>query len=230
MASRFERHHVPFSAATAGPARRHESHSDLIYVGASAVERKFLDVVREWGQSVEFGDNYFRGHSSRVAEHAAALATELQVEPTMRMTILVGAHLHGLGRMRVPRALRTKPGALTADERATVRQIPVWGTEILSKIRLPWDVASIVRWHSERADGSGYPDGLRGDDIPLAAQIVGIANVFAALTSARPHRPALRPAAAVRTLAQVRDWWSAAVFQTYVGQLQAAYAGSLCLA
>jgi HD-GYP domain-containing protein (c-di-GMP phosphodiesterase class II) len=230
MASNFERQQFPPRAGQAATARRTESRTDLIFVGASPAERNFLDVVRQWGQSIEFGDNYFRGHCSRVAEHAAALATELQVDPGTRMTILVGAHLHGLGRMRMPRTLRTKAGTLTPHERAAIREIPVWGTEILSKIKLPWDVAPIVRWHNEHADGSGYPDGLRGDEIPLAAQIVGIANVFDAMTSQRPHRPALRPSMAVRALAQVREWWSAEVFQAYLTRLQAIYAGSLCLA
>lgn len=200
-----------------------------MYVGASASERNFLDVVREWGQSIEFGDSYFRGHCARVAEHAAALATDLGVDSETRMTIVVGAHLHGLGRMRMPRALRSKAGMLTAGERATMHQIPVWGTEILSKIKLPWDVAPIVRWHHEHVDGSGYPDGLRGEDIPVSAQIVGITNVFDALTSARPHRPPMRPAMAVRVLSQLREWWSAEVVQAYLTQLQAIYAGSLCL-
>jgi putative two-component system response regulator len=154
----------------------------------------------------------------------------LGIDSAMRTTIFVGAYLHGVGRLRVPRMIQNKPGMLTLNERATMQQIPVWGTEILSKIALPWDVTPIVRWHNERFDGTGYPDSLRGEEIPLSAQIVGIANVFDALTSPRPHRQALRPGQAVRELARFKDRWSGTVFESYLAQLQTIYSGSLRLA
>ncbi len=193
-------------------------------------ERTYLNVVREWGQSIEFGDHYLRGHCSRVAEHATALAMTLGMDTEARTTIFVGAYLHGVGRLRVPRMIQNKPGVLTLNERATMQQIPVWGTEILSKITLPWDVTPIVRWHNERVDGTGYPDALRGDEIPMAAQVVGIANVFDALISPRAHRQALRPGQAVRELARFKDRWSREVFESYLTQLQTVYSGSLRLA
>jgi HD-GYP domain-containing protein (c-di-GMP phosphodiesterase class II) len=230
MAMRIERQALPFPAEASQPSRAGDSHADTIFDGATMAERTYLNVVREWGQSIEFGDEYLRGHCSRVADHAAALAATLKTNRETRMAIFVGAYLHGVGRLRVPRTIQNKPGMLTLNERTNVQQIPVWGTEILSKITLPWDVTPIVRWHNERFDGTGYPDALRGDEIPMSAQIVGIANVFDAMTSPRSYRPALRPVQAVRELAHFRAWWSDEVFQAYVTQLQAIYAGSLRLA
>ena len=199
------------------------------YPRPMGAEHTSLTVVRDWGESIEFGDDYLRGHCSRVAEHADALAECLGIDPRSRATILAGAYLHLVGRLRLPRTIQNKAGVLTPGERATVQRIPVWGAEILAKSALPWDVRPIVRWHNERIDGSGYPDRLRGDEIPLQAQIVGMANVFVALTSPRAHRPAMSAPQAVRRLAQLRACWSGELFDAYIAQLQEIYAGSLCL-
>ena len=230
MAPTFERQSLPFPAPAAHRARFDALPAVPIAVDATPAERDSLNVMREWGQSIEFGDPYLRGHCSRVAEHAVDLAAALRVDSRTRMTIAAGAYLHGVGRMRVPLALQNKPAAFTPQERAAIQQIPLWGTEILAKVRIPWDVIPIVLWHNERTDGSGYPDALRGEQIPLAAQIVGIANVFDAMISPRAHRPALKPAQAVRTLARSTDCWSPELFRTYLRQLQARYPGSLRLA
>jgi HD-GYP domain-containing protein (c-di-GMP phosphodiesterase class II) len=230
MAMRNERQPLPLPAEATPPVRSTTPRAEVIFSGATMAERTYLNVVREWGQSIEFGDEYLRGHCSRVAEHATSLATVLGADAEMRTTIFVGAYLHGVGRLRVPRTIQNKPGVLTLSERATIQQIPVWGTEILSKITLPWDVTPIVRWHNERFDGTGYPDALRSDEIPLSAQIVGIANVFDALISPRAHRQALRPSQAVRELAYFKGRWSERVFESYVTQLQSIYSGSLRLA
>ena len=230
MTPRFERHQLPFPVPASQRVGSNASHAALVALDATIAERNAFDIVREWGQSIEFADEYFRGHGVRVAEHAAALAAALRVDKRTRMTIVAGAYLHGVGRMRVPHAVLNKPGALTLHERSTVQQIPVWGTEIIANVELPWDVAPVVRWHNERADGTGYPDALRGDEIPLPAQIVGIANVFDALISPRAHRAALKPAQAIRALVRSRSSWSAALFDAYLNQLKARYPGSLSLA
>jgi HD-GYP domain-containing protein (c-di-GMP phosphodiesterase class II) len=230
MANRNERIHTPFPTEIIRPFSANDSRTDLIFRDATLAERTYLNVVREWGQSVEFGDEYLRGHCSRVAEHAVALAMSLGTDAQTQTTILAGAYLHGVGRLRVPRTIHQKPGMLTPSERAVVQESPLWGAEILSKVSLPWNVTPIVRWHNERVDGTGYPDGLRGEEIPLSAQIVGITNVFDALISPRAQRKALRPGQAVRELANLQGWWSEEVLQTYLGQLQTSYWGSLRLA
>ncbi len=230
MTPTFRRQQLPVPAPAAQRIHSNGSHAALVAVDATIAERNAFDIVREWGQSTEFADEYFRGHGVRVAEHAAALASALRVDGRTRMTIVAGAYLHGLGRMRVPHAVRNKPATLTLHERSTVQQIPVWGMEIVAKVELPWDVTPIIRWHNERADGTGYPDALRGDEIPLSAQIVGITNVFDALISPRAHRAALKPAQAIRALARSRKSWSAELFDAYLQQLKARYPGSLSLA
>jgi len=88
---------------------------------------------------------------------------------------------------------------------------PVWGIELLAAVEFPWDIKPIIRWHHERYDGSGYPDRLRGDDIPVSAQIVGIADVYDALTTTRPYRPALPPERALAEMERCRSWWSGPV-------------------
>lgn len=233
MAMRSEKTPRPHTAAAPGHDRLRDRIADLADPGdgeATLAERTYLNVVREWGQSIEFGDEYRRGHCARVAEHAGNLAAALTNDAKMRTTILAGSYLFGVGRLRVPRTIQTKAGALTPNERATIEQIPVWGTEIVSKINLPWDVTPIVRWHTERCDGTGYPDGLRGDAIPLPAQVVGITNVFVAMTSPRAHRPAQRPGQAIREISQMKGRWSEDVLRTYLGQLRAIYPGPLSLA
>jgi HD-GYP domain-containing protein (c-di-GMP phosphodiesterase class II) len=222
------RHPFP-SAVTAAAAGRTSVPNSVPYPRPMGAEHTSLAVVRDWGESIEFGDDYLRGHCSRVAEQADALAGSLGIDARTRATIVAGAYLHAVGRLRLPRAIHHKPGLLTPVERATVQRIPIWGTEILAKSALPWDVKPIVRWLNERVDGTGYPDRLRGDEIPLAVQIVGIANVFVALTSPRAHRPAMPAAQAVRRLALLRTSWSGELLLTYLAQLQANYAGSLCL-
>jgi HD-GYP domain-containing protein (c-di-GMP phosphodiesterase class II) len=230
MAMRIERQHFQVAVEASQPAVVFGAQADVVLATATMAERTYLNIVREWGRSIESGDEYMRGHGARVAEHAIALATALKVDRETRMAIFAGAYLHGVGRLRVPRTILNKPGMLSLAERAAVQQIPVWGTEILSKIALPWNVTPIVRWYNERVDGTGYPEGLRTEEIPVGAQIVGIANVFDAMISARAHRPALTPARAVRELAQVSGRWSEDVFGTYSAQLQVLYRGSLVLA
>ena len=220
----------PFNSVGLTTATSRAAASDRVpYARPMGAEHTSLTVVRDWGESIEFGDDYLRGHCSRVADHADALAESLGIDPRTRATILAGAYLHLVGRLRLPHAIQNKPGLLTPGERAIVERIPVWGTEILAKSALPWDVRPIVRWHNERIDGTGYPDRLHGDDIPLPAQIVGMANVFVALTSPRAHRPAISAARAVRRLAQFRTCWSGELLHAYIAQLQEIYAGSLCL-
>lgn len=229
MATRIGRKPLEFGAEGAQRTPPSGSRTSVPHFGSMSAERTSLNVVRDWGQSIEFGEDCFRGHCSRVAQHAAALAASLEIDPRSRTTILAGAYLHAVGRLRLPRVIQSKSGLLTPSEWATVQQIPVWGTEILAKSALPWDVTPIVRWYNERVDGTGYPDGLRGDEFPLSAQIVGIANVFVAMTSPRAHRPAIPPALAVRQLAQFKDRWSAELLRAYLAHLQSIYRGSLCL-
>jgi len=98
---------------------------------------------------------------------------------------------------------------------------PIWGIELLAAIEFPWDLKPIIRWHHEKHDGSGYPDRLRGEEIPLAAQIIGIVDVYDALTTTRSYRPAMTHAQALAEMHQCRHWWRPAVYDAFaraVGQ------------
>jgi putative nucleotidyltransferase with HDIG domain len=201
--------------------RRLDARVDLVYVGGkvSELETTYFAVVLEWGQSIESTDSYTFGHCERVAQHAMAVAGVVGLDDTSQTTIRLGAYLHDLGKVRVPHEILNKPGPLTQDEFAVVQMHPIWGLELLAAVEFPWDLKPIIRWHHERYDGTGYPDRLRGDEIPIAAQIVGIVDVFDALSTARPYRPALSREAALAEIEKCRGWWSDAVYAAFVTSL-----------
>jgi len=116
----------------------------------------------------------------------------------------------------VPHEILNKPGPLTRAEYEIVQMHPIWGLELLAAVEFPWDLKPIIRWHHERCDGTGYPDRLRGDEIPVAAQIVGIVDVFDALTTERSYRPALSREAALAEIERSRGWWSDTVYAAFL--------------
>ena len=196
---------------------RLDARVDLVNIGGkvAALETTYFEVVREWGQSIESADSYTFGHCERVAQRALAVARGLQLDETAQTTIRLGAYLHDLGKVRVPHEILNKPGPLTREEFEIVQMHPVWGLELLAAVEFPWDLKPIIRWHHERYDGTGYPDRLRGEEIPVAAQIVGIVDVYDALTTARSYRPALTPDAALAEIERCRGWWSEAVYDAF---------------
>ena len=154
------------------------------------LEHRFEDLVKEWAQSIESKDAYTLGHCERVADYACAIATEIGFDQTQLFWFRVGALLHDVGKIIVPVAMLNKAGPLTPDERREMEKHPVAGVELLRDIEFPWDVLPMIRGHHERWDGHGYPDRLAGEDIPLAARILCVADVYDALTSNRPYRRA----------------------------------------
>jgi putative nucleotidyltransferase with HDIG domain len=201
-----------------------DARRDLINVGGKVVELEgtYLAVIREWGASIESSDSYTHGHCSRVAENAVAVARELGLDALEQTTIRLGAYLHDLGKVKVPHEILNKPGPLTRDEFEIVQMHPVWGIDLLDGIEFPWDIKPIIRWHHEKYDGTGYPDRLLGDEIPLAAQIVGIVDVYDALTTTRAYRPAMTHEMAVAEIARCRAHWSVPVVEAFLRALSAA--------
>jgi HD-GYP domain-containing protein (c-di-GMP phosphodiesterase class II) len=114
-----------------------------------------------------------------------------------------------------------KPGRLTPEEFDVVKMHPIWGIELLAAVEFPWDIKPIIRWHHEKHDGTGYPDRLRGDEIPLAAQIIGIVDVYDALTTTRSYRPAMTHTQALEELRQCRHWWRPAVYDAFLRAVEA---------
>jgi putative nucleotidyltransferase with HDIG domain len=194
---------------------------DLVHVDGklAELEATYLAVVREWVQSIESSDPYTFGHCERVGRHAVAVARALGLDEHAQTTVRLGAYLHDLGKVRVPHEILSKPGPLTRDEFEVVQMHPIWGIELLAGVEFPWDLKPIIRWHHERFDGTGYPDRLRGNEIPLSAQVVGIADVYDALTTARPYRPAFSRAAALAEIAGSRGLWSGAVYAAFLASL-----------
>ena len=188
---------------------RLDARLDLVHVAhkVAELEATYLAVVRQWGESIESSDSYTFGHCERVASYALRVAQVLGLNEHQQTTIRVGAYLHDLGKVRVPHEILSKPGPLTNDELEVVRMHPIWGIELVASIEFPWDIKPIIRWHHERYDGTGYPDRLKGDECPLAAQIVGIADVYDALTTTRSYRGALSQQQALEEIGRCRTWW-----------------------
>ena len=156
------------------------------------LENEFLDVVRKWGESIESKDIYTQGHCVRVADLACALWMKVNTEDdTSLFWFRIGALLHDVGKLMVPAEVLNKPGKLTDEEWQMVRGHPSAGVELLADIEFPWDVRPIVESHHERWDGKGYPHGLAGEDIPLTARVLCVADVYDALTSVRSYKRAL---------------------------------------
>ena len=158
---------------------------------ARRLEAQFIDVVRRWGQSIEAKDLNTHGHCERVADLACAIATRMGVSPQTVFWYRVGALVHDIGKLMIPAEVLNKPGRLSEEEWALVRRHPSAGAEMLADVDFPWDVRPIVECHHECWDGSGYPHGLSGERIPLAARIVCVADVYDVLTSDRSFKRAL---------------------------------------
>ena len=150
----------------------------------------YLEAIETLAVALEAKDSYTRGHSNMVTAYAVAIARKMGLEPSMIQAVEIGAMMHDIGKIGVPDDILKKPGNLTADEFEIVKRHPLIGEEILKPMQHPLFTIprQIVRWHHERLDGSGYPDGLKGDEIPLAAKITFVADAYDAMTSERPYR------------------------------------------
>jgi putative nucleotidyltransferase with HDIG domain len=157
------------------------------------LEEQFLTIVREWGESIERKDSYTQGHCDRVATYACSLALAAGMSSEDIKWFKMGAFLHDVGKVSVPPEILNKPDQLTAEERAVMARHPAEGVALLAGIEFPWDIRPMILHHHERWDGSGYPNGLGHDDIPMAARILTIADVYDALTTTRSYREAFSP-------------------------------------
>jgi putative nucleotidyltransferase with HDIG domain len=161
----------------------------------------YLPAVKAWGAgNAEGRDPYQAGHAQRVAEYSARLAREVGLGEAEETWVRVGALLHDIGNSAIPAHMLGKADALSADERQLVRVHTLMGDSMAAHLDFPAEVRPIVRNHHEHWSGAGYPDGLKGDEIPLGARIVSVADVFDALTSPRAFRPAYSPGEALRLM------------------------------
>ena len=172
--------------------------------------------------ALEAKDVYTRGHSERVGLTSRRLALALGVPTADAEVIARAGLLHDIGKIGVPEIVLRKAGPLSTEEWALMRQHPLIGAQIVSPFEFFASGALIIRAHHERMDGSGYPDGLVGDAIPLGARIVAVADVYDALTSDRPYRPAMSSDAALAHLmSQAGQGLDAMIVNTFVGLVEA---------
>lgn len=166
-------------------------------------------VILALSSLLEAKDRYTNGHSERVAELSARLVRELGGGDELAAAVRLGGRLHDLGKVAVPERLLHKPGGLDPAEMAVVRSHPVVGWEICRGLKSVARALPAIRWHHERLDGSGYPDGLAGDAVPVEARVVGLADAWDALTSRRSYRERLSDERAIEILADetARGHW-----------------------
>jgi putative two-component system response regulator len=156
-------------------------------------------------QAVEQRDLQTAGHCERLAFISVAMGMAMGLERASLLALYRGGFLHDVGKVGIPDSIMFKPGELTADEWVTMRSHSERGEEICRHLSSLRPVLPIIRHHHERWDGSGYPDGLRGAQIPLLARIVQVADIYDALISARPYKPAFTPHDALRIMQEETD-------------------------
>ena len=171
---------------------------------AQRIQELFLQGVQMLARALEAKDAYTRGHSIRVSCYAVATARRMGFQGALLDGIRLGGELHDIGKIGTRESVLHKPGRLTAEEFRQISEHPLLGERMLSPLaRESPEVLRIVRSHHERLDGRGFPDGLRGDHIPIEARIVAVADAFDAMTTRRPYRESRPPAQAMAELRRV---------------------------
>ncbi len=153
------------------------------------LQQSLEDFIRAIASTVEMRDPYTAGHQQRTSLLATAIAREMQLPEDRVHGLALAAVVHDLGKISVPAEILSKPGKLSDMEHQIIKVHPQTGYDILKDIRFPWPIATIVWQHHERMDGSGYPQGLKGEDILLESRIMAVADVVEAMGSHRPYRP-----------------------------------------
>jgi putative two-component system response regulator len=173
--------------------------------------------------SIEARDPYTRGHCERLAEMSSRLGERLQLSEEYITALRRAGVVHDIGKVVVPDSILLKPGPLSLDEIAVMRKHPVVGERICAPLKTLRLVLPIIRHHHEKQDGSGYPDSLHGDEIPLSARILQLADVFDALTTDRPYRKAVPHDVALEMMNQesVRGWWDGELFAEFADMIRA---------
>jgi putative two-component system response regulator len=175
-----------------------------VHEQAQRIQELFLQGVQMLARALEAKDAYTRGHSIRVSQYAVGTARQLGFCGARLDGIRLGGELHDIGKIGTREAVLHKPGVLTDEEFRQISEHPALGERMLSPLAQESpDVLRIVRSHHERLDGLGFPDGLRGEKIPIEARIVAVADAFDAMTTERPYRESRPPDAAVTELRRV---------------------------
>jgi len=188
---------LAYGIVTLRTRKEHEQHAIIL---RESLEQSIETIA----DTVEARDPYTAGHQRRVAELATAIAQEMGLPEDQTHGIHLAAIIHDLGKIHVPAEILSKPGRLSEIEYALIKQHPQEGYDILKDVKFPWPIADIILQHHERLDGSGYPQGLKGDGILLEARIMAVADVVEAMSSHRPYRPGLGIDAALAEIIRMR--------------------------
>jgi putative two-component system response regulator len=167
--------------------------------------------------SIEAKDPYTKGHCDRLSTYSLAMARKLGLGDQECMALRRAGVVHDIGKVGVPEHIIVKPGPLTSEEQCIMERHPVTGERICAPLKSFRLVLPIIRHHHEKLDGSGYPDGLKGDNIPLTARILQITDVYDALTTDRPYRKAMPPEIAIDAMrGEVkRGWWDGSLVDEF---------------
>ncbi len=180
-----------------------KARTDQLQLAMSNLERSYDITLEALGDALDLKDRETEGHSKRVTAFTIAIARAMGLPREQINTIARGAFLHDIGKMAIPDKILNKPGKLEPHEMDIMKEHAYHGYQIVKKIPFLSEAAEIVYSHQEKYDGTGYPRGLKGDQIPLGARIFSIADTFDAITSDRPYRPAQSPQAARE---EIKKW------------------------
>ena len=185
-----------------GLYREQRQTTDQLRVANERLENANLSFATALVAALDARDQYTAGHSAAVAVYARDIASRLGLSEECQQTAHLCGLVHDIGKVGLPAGLLEKPGALTLEERRRMEEHSAIGERILGKVDDYAEIAWIVRHHHERIDGNGYPDGLRGEEVPLISRIIAVADAYNAMTSGRPYRDAMPSRVARFRLAQ----------------------------
>jgi putative two-component system response regulator len=168
-------------------------------------------------RSIEGKDPYTHGHCERLSDYSARLAQHLKLAEDQIIALRRAGVVHDIGKIAVPDAILLKPAKLTEEEWKLIREHPAVGERICAPLKSFRSVLPIIRHHHEKFDGSGYPDGLRGENIPIAARVLQIVDVYDALTTERPYKKAFSITDALQTMKEevAKGWWDPRIFDEF---------------
>ncbi len=182
--------------------RLERQHSAELERVLESLQETYIATMKSLAQVVEAKDRTTRGHLDRTQAYGLALARRIEPDLVRTPTVGYGFFLHDIGKVGIPEQILCKKGPLTVDEWTVMRNHPIIGMQIVTPIAFLSDAVQLIRHHHERFDGTGYPDGLVGEDIPLAARVFAVADSFDAMTSTRPYRGAMSVEHAIQ---EIRD-------------------------
>ena len=205
--TKFSQEELDFFAALASDAAMAIRNAQLFTHLKAQSERNrklFLQTINVLGSTIEAKDSYTHGHTERVTQYSLAIARQMVANRSERLkksffeSLYIAALLHDIGKIAIPEVILNKPGRLTEEEYDIIKRHTVKGAEIITPLAFPQECYNGILYHHERFDGKGYPEGLKGENIPISASIIAVADAYDAMTSDRPYRKGLDKTAAIK--------------------------------